>query len=69
MQSNVKRRGARAAQQNSPQQRRETALYIANMCGELAALAGRERMSTLTYFLNMSRVEAEMAALASRERA
>ncbi|MFO1116880.1 MAG: hypothetical protein U1E28_14450 [Beijerinckiaceae bacterium] len=34
--------------------------YIADMSGELAAIAGALRRPMLTYFLNMARVEAEM---------
>lgn len=34
--------------------------YIAEITGELAALAGSARQPMLTYFLNMARVEAEM---------
>ncbi|MDE2362250.1 MAG: hypothetical protein KGM42_06190 [Hyphomicrobiales bacterium] len=41
--------------------------YIAEMAGELAALAGGERQPMLTYFLNMARVEAEMQ-IAERNR-
>jgi hypothetical protein len=33
--------------------------YIADMTGELARLAGAARLDTLTYFLNMARMEAE----------
>jgi hypothetical protein len=33
--------------------------YIAEMTGELARLAGAARLDTLTYFLNMARMEAE----------
>jgi hypothetical protein len=33
--------------------------YIAEMSGELARLAGAARLHTLTYFLNMARMEAE----------
>ncbi|MFZ0558933.1 MAG: hypothetical protein WAM55_06565 [Methylovirgula sp.] len=33
--------------------------YIAEMSGELARLAGAARLDTLTYFLNMARMEAE----------
>lgn len=34
--------------------------YIADMSGELAALAGRSGMPMLAYFLNLARAEAEM---------
>ena len=34
--------------------------YVADMSGELAAIAGALRQPMLTYFLNMARVEAEM---------
>ncbi len=34
--------------------------YVADMCGELAALAGRAQLPMLAYFLNLARVEAEM---------
>ncbi len=40
--------------------RNDTLKYIAEMAGELAALAGAARLPMLTYFLNMARVEAEM---------
>ncbi len=33
--------------------------YIAAMTGELARFAGAARLDTLTYFLNMARMEAE----------
>ncbi len=33
--------------------------YIADIAGELARLAGSARLDTLTYFLNMARMEAE----------
>jgi hypothetical protein len=39
-----------------------TAGYIADMAGELAALAGRAGLPMLTYFLNLARVEAEIRA-------
>lgn len=52
---------ALADQREYEQPRRQDALrYIAEMAGELASLAGAERMPMLTYFLNMARVEAEM---------
>ena len=41
----------------------DVARYIAEMTGQLAALAGAQRMPMLTYFLNMARVEAEMQAI------
>jgi hypothetical protein len=34
--------------------------YIAEMTGELSALAGRAQLPMLAYFLNLARVEAEM---------
>ena len=34
--------------------------YISEMTGELASIAGAQRLPMLTYFLNMARVEAEM---------
>ena len=48
--------------QKSPETRpvEERLRYIADMAGELAALAGGIRQPMLTYFLNMARVEAEM---------
>jgi hypothetical protein len=46
------------AQQHQPAE--ERLRYIADMSGELAALAGGIRQPMLTYFLNMARVEAEM---------
>jgi hypothetical protein len=36
----------------------ETATYIAQMSAELAALAQREKLTTLTYLLNMAAEEA-----------
>jgi hypothetical protein len=33
--------------------------YIADIAGQLARLAGSVRLDTLTYFLNMARMEAE----------
>jgi hypothetical protein len=50
-----------AEQTGYEQEHQQDALrYIAEMAGELASLAGAERMPMLTYFLNMARVEAEM---------
>ena len=43
-----------------PEREVERLRYIAEMSGELAALAGGARQPMLTYFLNMARVEAEM---------
>ena len=40
----------------------ETARYIADMVGALAAMAGGARLDLLTYLLNMARVEAELQA-------
>ncbi len=40
----------------------DTARYIADMVGALAALAGDARLDLLTYLLNMARVEAELQA-------
>jgi hypothetical protein len=40
----------------------ETARYIADMVGALAAMAGDARLDLLTYLLNMARVEAELQA-------
>jgi hypothetical protein len=40
----------------------ETARYIADMVGALAAMSGDARLDLLTYLLNMARVEAEMQA-------
>lgn len=40
----------------------ETARYIAQLTGELAALAGAAQLDTLAYLLAMARVEAEVAA-------
>jgi hypothetical protein len=33
--------------------------YVADIAGQLARLAGSVRLDTLTYFLNMARMEAE----------
>lgn len=38
----------------------ETARYIADMVGALAAIAGQAKLDLLTYLLNMARVEAEL---------
>ena len=38
----------------------ETARYISDMVGALAAMASDARLDLLTYLLNMARVEAEM---------
>jgi hypothetical protein len=38
----------------------ETARYISDMVGALAAMASEARLDLLTYLLNMARVEAEM---------
>ena len=40
----------------------ETARYIADLVGSLAAMAGDAKLDLLTYLLNMARVEAEMQA-------
>lgn len=48
---------ARAERPNSFEERLR---YVADMSGELAAIAGALRRPMLTYFLNMARVEAEM---------
>ena len=40
----------------------ETARYIADMVGALAAMAGEAKLDLLTYLLNMARVEAELQA-------
>lgn len=41
-------------------ERAEMLRYISEMTGELACIAGAQRLPMLTYFLNMARVEAEM---------
>jgi hypothetical protein len=38
----------------------ETARYISDMVGALAAMASEARLDLLTYLLNMARVEAEL---------
>ena len=38
----------------------ETARYISDMVGALAAMASAARLDLLTYLLNMARVEAEL---------
>ena len=59
----IQRGSALQDQADDAQPRQQEALrYIAEMAGELASLAGAERMPMLTYFLNMARVEAEMGA-------
>ena len=62
----MRSRGNAQVQQKTPAGRTgeqpvdERLRYIADMSGELAALAGGIRQPMLTYFLNMARVEAEM---------
>jgi hypothetical protein len=43
----------------SPQHAAHVAEYIANMSAELAKMAGEARLTTLNYFLDMARAEAE----------
>jgi hypothetical protein len=43
----------------SPQHAAHVAEYIANMSAELAKMAGDARLTTLNYFLDMARAEAE----------
>jgi hypothetical protein len=38
----------------------EVAEYIANMSAELAKMAGDARLNTLTYYLDLARIEAEL---------
>ena len=45
----------------------DTARYIADMVGALAAMAGEARLDLLTYLLNMARVEAELQSRQSEE--
>lgn len=45
----------------------ETARYIADMVGALAAMAGEARLDLLTYLLNMARVEAELQSRQSED--
>jgi hypothetical protein len=45
----------------------DTARYIAEMVGALAAMAGEARLDLLTYLLNMARVEAELQARQSED--
>jgi len=45
----------------------DTARYIADMVGALAAMAGEARLDLLTYLLNMARVEAELQARQSED--
>jgi hypothetical protein len=40
----------------------DTARYIADMVGAMAAMANEARLDLLTYLLNMARVEAELQA-------
>jgi hypothetical protein len=62
----MRSRGNAQVERRAPGQRaeiqpaEERLRYIADMSGELAALAGGIRQPMLTYFLNMARVEAEM---------
>ncbi len=50
----------KSEQQNAEEGKDNAALaaYIANMSGELAALAGRAQLPMLAYFLNLARAEA-----------
>jgi hypothetical protein len=45
----------------------DTARYIAEMVGALAAMAGEARLDLLTYLLNMARVEAELQGRQSED--
>lgn len=45
----------------------DTARYIADMVGALAAMAGEARLDLLTYLLNMARVEAELQSRQSED--
>jgi len=45
----------------------DTARYIADMVGALAAMAGEARLDLLTYLLNMARVEAELQSRMSED--
>jgi hypothetical protein len=45
----------------------ETAAYIADMTGELARLAAKAELDTLSYLLAMAHVEAEVLARASHD--
>ncbi|MCW2315379.1 hypothetical protein SAMN06265338_107108 [Rhodoblastus acidophilus] len=45
----------------------DTARYIADMVGALAAMAGEAKLDLLTYLLNMARVEAELQARQSED--
>ena len=45
----------------------DTARYIADMVGALAAMAGEARLDLLTYLLNMARVEAELQSRLSED--
>jgi len=45
----------------------DTARYIADMVGALAAMAGEARLNLLTYLLNMARVEAELQSRQSED--
>ena len=44
---------------NTDEGRGDLAAYMADLISELEALAAREKMTTLCYFLNLARVEAE----------
>ena len=44
---------------NTGEGRGDLAAYMADLIFELEALAAREEMTTLCYFLNLARVEAE----------
>ena len=56
------RRAESAAPTYGREDAAEVAEYIAQMSAELAKMAGNARFATLTYFLNLARLEAEAHA-------
>jgi hypothetical protein len=57
--SNGRKTPAPTLHDASPQHAAHVAEYIANMSAELAKMAGDARLTTLNYFLDMARAEAE----------
>jgi hypothetical protein len=57
--SNGRRTSVPVLHDASPQHAAHVAEYIANMSAELAKMAGDARLTTLNYFLDMARAEAE----------
>ncbi len=60
------RHGAGAAKTPAPDHPAEVARYVAQITGELSALARSSRLDTLVYFLEMARHEAQAQARTGR---